>query len=1047
MAQIRTGMSTAAPVSLAADRFGNVYGVNGVTRGFRYSGGTSSQTMGITVAASINASPVTPPLYYVSDIVVNDPGENYIAPPTVSVQGVSSVRPKVSGGGVAEVVFPWSATTHAAAPQVSLSGGQATGGSISVQNLGGAIGVEVTPGGAMYTTPPSVSFFANTGGVTGSVTEVRAAQGRAVLDAADFGRVTAVILTDGGQYVVGPNFKAGVAPVAATVTGASWHLSTGPLPSMTVRFSGIASGAAVSSAGTEYTSAPNIIVSSMGPRRAGGGAIVECEVESGKLTGATVTQPGTGYDGAIAVTLASPPAKASATVRPRLAGRYLCAVRYADSTPESRGGPNYGNVSDLTEVDCGDGAQAILWTGLTTSNPDPSRITHLELWRTTGDQAITLYRVARYAIGSVPPSFMDEMPDDQLATGASVRAVSVVTGLTITARGSGYSTAPTVTIAGGGGSGATATVTMTRTVGSVTMISKGSGYTSAPSVSISGASGSGTVATAVMEHYIASLSLTSGGSGYTTAPLVLIGGLAGYASATISGGSVVSVSLSVTTYPFAINPASPPAITFSGGGGSGAAASAVLLQRVASVAIADGGVGYTGTPSVTFSGGGGTGASAVATLASGLAVGAYALTSRGSGYTSAPTVTLSGGEGSGAALTATIDTIFVPTSSEVYSLPILTDEGYPSAERFGVPPSDMAVMCFYQDRAWYAVSDTRPNTLCFSEVDEPESVPPAYEVNLQQSGSGGDRITGLFVMDGSLYVAQGRGMYRLLVAGNPLESASSTAVAQRGAFSQRCIDICDGIAYLADSFGVYAFDGARVEPLSDAVANFWSDPIIDFSGSRWFSVLVDPQDRVVRFYHKQVGDSATYPTRSLCYSLVTKAWWTESYAHQVGAPFIAVSGGRERQMSGSAVGGSASITLPGGLTDAGSAVAYDIKTGNFPLNAEPRRGVRLTYTPTTGSHPLGVACFYNGATEARKNAIATDVGTGVVSVQGGTQAAVELNVSRSSLGLSNGVAQVVMVGRLDDKSAGGDRDMAVELSGVQQATKAIIHRMIIEGAG
>lgn len=69
--------------------------------------------------------------------------------------------------------------------------------------------------------------------------------------------------------------------------------------------------------------------------------------------------------------------------------------------------------------------------------------------------------------------------------------------ITLTAGGSGYTSAPTVTISGGGGSGATATATVFGgTVTAITVTNSGSGYTSNPTVTFSGGGGSGASATA-----------------------------------------------------------------------------------------------------------------------------------------------------------------------------------------------------------------------------------------------------------------------------------------------------------------------------------------------------------------------------------------------------------------------------------------------------------------------------------------------------------------------------------------------------------------------
>lgn len=68
-----------------------------------------------------------------------------------------------------------------------------------------------------------------------------------------------------------------------------------------------------------------------------------------------------------------------------------------------------------------------------------------------------------------------------------------VTGASILLGGSGY-TAPTITFTGGGGSGVAATLTLTAgVVTAITFTSQGSGYTSAPSYTIADATGTGAV--------------------------------------------------------------------------------------------------------------------------------------------------------------------------------------------------------------------------------------------------------------------------------------------------------------------------------------------------------------------------------------------------------------------------------------------------------------------------------------------------------------------------------------------------------------------------
>ncbi len=90
------------------------------------------------------------------------------------------------------------------------------------------------------------------------------------------------------------------------------------------------------------------------------------------------------------------------------------------------------------------------------------------------------------------------------ATPATVPAVSTtVTYVEVTARGSGYTSAPTVVFTGGGGTAAAATAVISNgKVVSITVTNSGSGYTSVPTVSFTGGSGAGAAATALVDNYV-----------------------------------------------------------------------------------------------------------------------------------------------------------------------------------------------------------------------------------------------------------------------------------------------------------------------------------------------------------------------------------------------------------------------------------------------------------------------------------------------------------------------------------------------------------------
>jgi IPT/TIG domain-containing protein len=97
--------------------------------------------------------------------------------------------------------------------------------------------------------------------------------------------------------------------------------------------------------------------------------------------------------------------------------------------------------------------------------------------------------------GTIDPSTgLDACPITPTAT-----SNGGVSGMIITALGSGYTSAPTVALSGGGGTGATATATVSGGgITGITITNAGSGYTSTPTVTFSGGGGSGAAAMATI---------------------------------------------------------------------------------------------------------------------------------------------------------------------------------------------------------------------------------------------------------------------------------------------------------------------------------------------------------------------------------------------------------------------------------------------------------------------------------------------------------------------------------------------------------------------
>jgi hypothetical protein len=91
---------------------------------------------------------------------------------------------------------------------------------------------------------------------------------------------------------------------------------------------------------------------------------------------------------------------------------------------------------------------------------------------------------------------------------------------------------------------------------------------------------------------------------------------------------------------------------------------------LASIAVTNGGAGYTSAPTVTISGGEGTGATATASITQGV-VTAITITNAGSGFTSLPTVTIaapaSGATATAVAVAPTLPFYFSPHASRVFA--------------------------------------------------------------------------------------------------------------------------------------------------------------------------------------------------------------------------------------------------------------------------------------------------------------------------------------------------------------------------------------------
>ncbi len=381
----------------------------------------------------------------------------------------------------------------------------------------------------------------------------------------------------------------------------------------------------------------------------------------------------------------------------------------------------------------------------------------------------------------------------------------------------------------------------------------GSGYVVAPQVKITSASGFGAYATAsVADGHISAIKLENGGGGYKTPPDV---------EAVSCGAEAFAVARPHLRGTYQCYYRYTDA-TLSERGGP-------IASSLSPVQEVDTG---EGTGSITWTFAPGTGRQAHTELWRSTANEATTLY-RVLAHATSPFVD-----------DLTDDELRDANRADYAAMPIVMPNGELNANRFGVPPSDKAVVVSFQDRHWYGVDTggTEPNVLYFSEVDEPESVPTINQMIVQQNVQTADHVRALAPFGSVLLVLQGRHVYSLTYVKKPLVDAQVSLMAYRGCLSQRCWDIHDGICYLMDQFGVYSITPqGEIASLSDPIRDYFQSRL-DFSSTKWFMVRFEPTLQVLRCFVACKGDNGRgFATRCLTYDVQSKSWWEERFPQRL----------------------------------------------------------------------------------------------------------------------------------------------------------------------
>lgn len=230
--------------------------------------------------------------------------------------------------------------------------------------------------------------------------------------------------------------------------------------------------------------------------------------------------------------------------------------------------------------------------------------------------------------------------------------------------------------------------------------------------------------------------------------------------------------------------------------------------------------------------------------------------------------------------TLTDEQLFDSSRPFYAAMPVVLPNGGLNAYRFGLSRTDMSSCAAYGDRLWYAVSTSgeEPNTVFFSEYDEFESCPKINDLPIQNNQKTTDSLTALIPFSTYLLAMQTSHCYAITYNSDPAVDANINLLATRGCLTQQCFDLFDDRLFVMDERGIYVMErSGDVVVLSEAIANYFYEGLLDFAHRKRFFLKVDQRTGTLRAFVVMKGYGATTPHMALCYKIANKTWWTESW--------------------------------------------------------------------------------------------------------------------------------------------------------------------------